>query len=127
MYSSSDFEKVWFLYKIEGEPKGISINAFCEKQGVPYDKFEEWFRRTRRTIVPVEVEGMPEEIKTQEEIVKNQSEPSKSVKRSNPKEVHDAEHCIRVMIQSRNGIQVQKSNLTYPELLALVEKLEGLC
>jgi hypothetical protein len=35
MYSSSDFEKVWFLYKTEGEPKGISINAFCENQGAP--------------------------------------------------------------------------------------------
>jgi hypothetical protein len=35
MYSSSDFEKVWFLYKTEDEPKGISINAFCENQGVP--------------------------------------------------------------------------------------------
>ncbi|MCF2690402.1 hypothetical protein I6E64_15265 [Bacteroides fragilis] len=23
MYSSSDFEKLWFLYKTEGEPKGI--------------------------------------------------------------------------------------------------------
>jgi hypothetical protein len=39
MYSSSDFEKVWFLYKTEGEPKGISINAFCENQGVPYEQF----------------------------------------------------------------------------------------
>ncbi len=29
MYSSSDFEKLWFLYKSEGEPKGISINSFC--------------------------------------------------------------------------------------------------
>jgi hypothetical protein len=38
MYSSSDFEKVWFLYKTEGEPKGISINAFCENQGVPYEQ-----------------------------------------------------------------------------------------
>jgi hypothetical protein len=38
MYSSSDFEKVWFLYKTEGEPKGISINAFCENQDAPYEQ-----------------------------------------------------------------------------------------
>ena len=35
MYSNSDFEKLWFLYKTEGEPKGISINSFCVNQGVP--------------------------------------------------------------------------------------------
>ena len=29
MYSASDFEKLWFLYKTEGEPKGISLNSFC--------------------------------------------------------------------------------------------------
>ena len=29
MYSASDFEKLWFLYKTEGEPKGISLNTFC--------------------------------------------------------------------------------------------------
>ena len=27
MYSASDFEKLWFLYKTEGEPKGISLNC----------------------------------------------------------------------------------------------------
>lgn len=35
MYSSSDFEKLWFLYKTEDELKGISINSFCLTQGVP--------------------------------------------------------------------------------------------
>ena len=29
MYSASDFEKLWFLYKTEGEPKGISLSSFC--------------------------------------------------------------------------------------------------
>ena len=28
MYSASDFEKLWFLYKTEGEPKEISLNSF---------------------------------------------------------------------------------------------------
>ena len=32
MYSNSDFEKIWFLYKTEGEPKGISINSFVSTQ-----------------------------------------------------------------------------------------------
>ena len=28
MISNSEFEKFWVLYKTEGEPKGVSINAF---------------------------------------------------------------------------------------------------
>ena len=34
----SKIEKIWFLYKTEGEPKGISINSFCVNQGVPYNQ-----------------------------------------------------------------------------------------
>ena len=29
MFSEKDFERLWFLYKTEGEPKGVSINSFC--------------------------------------------------------------------------------------------------
>ena len=50
MYSNSDFEKVWFLYKTEGEPKGISINSFCVNQGVSYNKFNDGFRKTHRAV-----------------------------------------------------------------------------
>ena len=44
MCSSEDCEKLWFLYKLEGEPKGVSIEQFCIKQGVPYQVFNKWFR-----------------------------------------------------------------------------------
>ena len=27
MFSEKDFERLWFLYKTEGEPKGVSINS----------------------------------------------------------------------------------------------------
>jgi hypothetical protein len=126
-YSSSDFEKVWFLYKTEGEPKGISINAFCMNQGIPYTQFSDWFRRTRKQVVPVQVDGIPSENETNVEPESNKAPESKKEKKTSVKEEHDAEHSIKVIIQSRNGLQIRKSNITYIELLALVEKLEGLC
>ena len=58
MYSSSDFEKLWFFYKTEGEPKGISINSFCLAQGVPYRDFNSWFVKTRKKIFPVQIVGV---------------------------------------------------------------------
>lgn len=62
MYSSSDFEKLWFLYKTEGEPKGISINSFCLTQDIPYRDFNACFVKTRKKIVPVQIEGAVEGI-----------------------------------------------------------------
>ena len=113
MYSNSDFEKVWFLYKTEGEPKGISINSFCVSQGVSYNQFNDWFRKTHKKIVPVQIDGLPS----------TDEESAKEVQREIVKE----QGHIMVFIQNRDGLQIKKKNLTYPELKQLVEKLEGLC
>lgn len=113
MYSNSDFEKVWFLYKTEGEPKGISINSFCANQGVPYTQFNDWFRKTHKKIVPIQIDGIP-------------SIDEKPVKEDGPKVITGKGH-IMVIIQNRDGLQLKKKNLSYPELKQLVEKLEGLC
>ena len=39
MYSSKDLERLWFLYKTEGEPKGVSINSFCMSNNGHYTVF----------------------------------------------------------------------------------------
>ena len=36
MYSSKDLERLWFLYKSEGYPKGVSINSFYMFNNVLY-------------------------------------------------------------------------------------------
>lgn len=117
MYSASDFEKLWFLYKTDGEPQGLSINEFCLRQGVPYNEFNKWFRKTHKSVVPVQIEGMPESDAETCNQVDVQSE--KFNKKSNGG--------ILVTIQTRTGLQVRCSNLDYRGLVALVEKLEGLC
>ena len=53
--------QVDYLYKLEGEPNGISIEQLCIKQGVPYQVFNKWFRSRKKRIVPVEIVGHDEE------------------------------------------------------------------
>ena len=67
MCSREDCEKLWFLYKLEGEPKGVSIEQFCIQQGVPYQVFNKWFRDRKKRIVPVEIVGRDEEPKPEAE------------------------------------------------------------
>ena len=42
MFSEKDFERLWFLYKTEGEPNGVSINSFCIGNNIPYTAFYDW-------------------------------------------------------------------------------------
>ena len=48
MFSEKDFERLWFLYKTEGEPKGVSINSFCIGNNIPYTAFYDWFKMRKK-------------------------------------------------------------------------------
>lgn len=71
MYSSEDLEKLWFLYKLEGQPKNLSIESFCLQHGVSYQTFYNWFYSRKKAIVPVEIVGLPQVAPSYEE---NESE-----------------------------------------------------
>ena len=124
MISNSDFEKLWVLYKTEGEPQGVSINAFCISRGVNYNEFfdercgkaerNKWFRKMHKSVVPLEVEGAPD------------SE-SKVIIEPLEDDPHTRKGGIQVFIRTNDGLKVQKNGLDYQGLIKLVEKLEGLC
>ena len=121
MYSNSDFEKLWFLYKTEGEPKGMSINDFCIHQGVPYNEFNKWFRKTHRSVVPVQIEGCPVPEKDNKTADVHHQQPATVTT------IKSKANGILVSIQTRDGLHVRRGNLDYPGLVELVKKLEGLC
>ena len=95
MYSSSDFEKLWFLYKTEGEPQGISINT--------------WFVKTRKKIVPVQIEVIPSSDSALEAFLASVCVES-ALMQSNL-EINSGN--ILVTIQTRNGLNIRKGNLDY--------------
>ena len=119
MYSSKDLERLWFLYKTEGEPKGISINSFCVTNNVPNTVFYDWYKKTQKKAVPVEVVGVP--------VSSKKEEPSQTPIKDEPKPTPSPRGGIMVTIKTREGLCIQKKGLDYQGLKTLVEKLEGLC
>ena len=55
VYSSKDYESLWFLYQAEGLPKNLSIEEFCEKHGVDYLTFNKWYKKTHKKVYPVTI------------------------------------------------------------------------
>lgn len=94
----------------------ISINQFCMQNGVQFNQLNKWFRSTRQDVIPVIIEGVPEE-EPQEEVrtvaLSEQLESSKE--RSNE---------IMVIIKTRGGLNIQQRNLDYQGLKKLVEPRE---
>ena len=120
MYSSEDLERFYFQYQTEALPHGESLQSFCLKNKVPYNIFQKWFKDTRKKVVEVQVDGAP--VIAHEEKTKIGDRP-KPVSRSG----NDNPVRIWIDIRISNGLHLSQKNLSYQDLVRMIEKLEGLC
>ena len=151
MFTNEDYERLLVKYTSQGIPAGESIQHFCDRNNVPYNLFNKWYRDTRHKVVKVKVDGMPmpgpdsgqsimgsimDEIKPQA----NPAEREPEWTEDNPKpgsvaylDQHPDEaqkkESVRIMVDIRmsNGMQIRQRNLSRHQLLKLVENLEALC
>lgn len=124
MYSNEEFENFYVRYKAEALPKGISIQSWCMKNKVSWNLFNKWYRDTRHRIVPVDVEGHPEEDALTDKAI-SELEAQDCDAPDNP----ETKEPVRIMIDIRmsNGMQIRQKNLSFGRSKRLVENLEGLC
>ena len=151
MFTNEDYERLLVKYTSQGIPAGESIQHFCDRNKVPYNLFDKWYRDTRHKVVKVKVDGMPttgpdtgqsimgsimDEIKPQakpderepEWTEDNPKPGSVAYLDQHPEEAQKKES-VRIMVDIRmsNGMQIRQRNLSRHQLLKLVEKLEALC
>ena len=120
MYSSEDLERFYFQYQSEALPHGESLQSFCLKNKVPYNIFRKWFKDTRKRVIEVQIDGAP---------AIGDEEEAKSGCQSKPVSQSNAENPVRIWIDIRisNGLHLSQKNLSYQDLVRMIEKLEGLC
>ena len=119
MYSSEDLERFYFQYQTEALPHGESLQSFCVKNKVPYNIFQKWFKDTRKKVVEVQVDGAPEI--AHEEKTKTGDRPKPVSRSSNDNPVR-----IWIDIRISNGLHLSQKNLSYQDLVRMIEKPEGL-
>ena len=131
VYSSKDFESLWFLYQAEGLPKNISIEEFCKKHGVDYPTFDTWYRKTHKKVCPVTVTGKPaneeEEIRVEAEKVSEESkvhDPVRHPFKYPTDRVTSINKKISINIKFPDGMKISKTGISFTELKHLIERLE---
>ena len=120
MYSSEDLERFYFQYQTEALPYGESLQSFCLKNKVPYNIFQKWFKDTRKKGVEVQVDGAP--------VIAHEGK-NKTGDRPKPVSRSSNENPVRIWVDIRisNGLHLSQKNLSYQDLVRMIEKLEGLC
>ena len=131
VYSSKDFESLWFLYQAEGLPKNISIEEFCTRHGVDYPTFETWYKKTHKKVCPVTVTGMPtneeEEIRVEAEKVSEESKVHDPPFKYPTDRVASINKKISINIKFPDGMRISKTGISFTELKHLIERLEVVC
>lgn len=92
----------------------MSINTFCVSNGINYEVFNTWFKKTHRAVCKVAVTGC-----TSEQTSEEGHSPADKKRRD-----HGG---ILVSIRTREGLIIRKGGLSYQGLRELVEKLKVLC
>ena len=120
MYSSEDLERFYFQYQTEALPHGESLQSFCARHKVPYNIFQKWFKDTRKKVVEVQIDGAPVVSPEEQPAPVAHSAPASPLSTANP---------VRLWIDIRtsNGLHLSQKNLSYHDLVRMVEKLEVLC
>ena len=54
------FEKIYFMWKGEGEKRNQSIDFYCERYGANVEEFSKWYQGISKAVKEVKVVGVPE-------------------------------------------------------------------
>ena len=133
VYSSKDFESLWFLYQAEGLPKNISIEEFCTKHGVDFPTFDKWYRKTHKKVYPITITGRPDEdeaIQVEAEKVSEEGQVHAPVQhpfKYPTDRVSNVDKKISISIKFPDGMKIAKTGISFTELKHLIERLEVVC
>lgn len=125
MASSEDFQSIYELYQKQGIPNGISIVKFCQQNGIVYSQFERWFKSRKKSakssVHPVQIVDKDGVMDSNHQAYEDAPREKDSVPPKEP--------LLRfsITVRTNQGLCIQHNNLTYRQLLHLVEKLEVLC
>ena len=128
MATSKDFQNFQKRYQVEGLPYGVSINRFCEQNGIAYKQYERWLKnRSTVAIHPVSLTNVPNEAEPAKEVPETSSDEIVAPVLSSVTEANSSPVLFNIRIVTSSGMLLQHRNLDFAKLLNLVQRLEGLC
>ena len=126
MYSSEDLERFYLDYQSEWVPRGMTLQAYCTRNNVPYKVMENYSRNIQKKIVEVRVTGRPLEAGQEQVATSNRNEQIVTSGQES-REPRQPDRRISVQICFGDGTEVSRRGLGYLGLKVLIEKLEVLC
>ena len=135
------FEKIYFLWKGEGEKRNQSIDWFCERYGANVEEYHKWFKGINKAVKEIQVVGRPGE-PVQPKLTAAPSDPTVEEAMENLREKQEQERIIittsdagkkpnaaiaTLTITCGNGLHITRKGMSYDEFIQLAQNLKALC
>ena len=132
------FEKIYFLWKGEGEKRNQSIDWYCERYHADVEEFRKWYQGINHSVKEVQVVGRPgqpeapkQEAEAAEEAMRRLREQQESEARivvttsdagKKPKPA-----IASLTINLGNGLHMTRKGMSFEEFISFAQNLKALC
>ena len=132
------FEKIYFLWKGEGEKRNQSIDWYCERYGANIEEFRKWLQGINHSVKEIQVVGRP----GRPEALKQESEAAEEAM-SHLREQQETEARIVITtsdagkkpkpaiasltINLGNGLHMTRKGMNFDEFVTFAQNLKALC
>ena len=107
MCSSEDLERFYLDYQSEWVPRGMTLQAYCSRNNVPYKVMENYSRNIQKKSVEVKVVGRP----TEEPRQSVSSSPSSVQQQNEQSFKREPKRSISVAIRFGDGTEVSRKGV----------------
>ena len=132
------FEKIYFLWKGEGEKRNQSIDWYCERYGANIEEFRKWLQGINHSVKEIQVVGRPgrseapkQETEAAEEamsLLREQQESEARIVVTTSDAGKKSKPAIASLtINLGNGLHMTRKGMSFDEFITFAQNLKALC
>ena len=131
------FEKIYFLWKGEGEKRNQSIEWYCERYGANIEEYRKWFQGINHSVKEIQVVGRPGETEASKQDVaaevamtqlrEQQESEARIVITTSDAGKKPKPAIASLTINLGNGLHMTRKGMSFEEFICFAQNLKALC
>lgn len=130
------FEKIYFLWKGEGERRNQSIDWYCERYGANVEEYRKWYQGISKSVKEVQIVGSPRSSESPQTDTEAANEAMTRLREQQEAQIivtttdgnkKPKQAITSLTIWLGNGLHMTRKGMSFDEFLTFAQNLKALC
>ena len=130
------FEKIYFLWKGEGERRNQSIDWYCERYGANVEEYRKWYQGISKSVKEVQIVGSPRSSESPQTDTETANEAMTRLREQQEAQIivtttdgnkKPKQAITSLTISLGNGLHLTRKGMNFDEFLTFAQNLKALC